>query len=65
MTGCYFFFCLEVRDYANVPDRFKILFLVSVKRQVRADEDITDTIHIPSKIKRVNESLSCVEGVLS
>ena len=64
MTGC-FFFRLEVRDYANVPDRFRILFLVSVKRQVCADKEIIDITHIPSKIKRVNDSLSCVEGVLS
>ena len=64
MTGC-FFFRLEVRDYANVPDRFRILFLVSVKRQVRADEVIIDTTHIPSKLKTVNDTLGRVEGVLS
>ena len=50
MTG-YSFFRLEVGDCANVPDRFRILFLVSVKRQVCADEEIIDTTHIPYKTK--------------
>ena len=64
MTG-YSFFRLEVGDCANVPDRFRILFLVSVKRQVCAEEEIIDTTHIPSKLKRVNDTLGRVQGVLS
>ena len=64
MTGCSFFH-LEVGDWANVPNRFRILFLVSVKRQVCADEEIIDTTHIPSKLKRVNDTLGRVQGVLS
>ena len=52
MTGCSFF-RLEIRDYANVPeDRLRILFLVLVKRQVCADEEMIDTNYIPSKIKK-------------
>lgn len=64
MTGCSFF-RLEVGDWANVPNRFRILFLVSVKRQVCAEEEIIDTTHIPSKLKRVNDTLGRVQGVLS
>lgn len=64
MTGCSFF-RLEVGDWPNVPNQFRILFLVSVKRQVCADGEIIDTTHIPSKLKRVNDTLGRVEGVLS
>ena len=64
MTGCSFF-PLEVGDWANVPNRFRILFLVSVKRQVCADEEIIDTTHIPYKLKRVNDTLGRLQGVLS
>lgn len=64
MTGCSFF-RLEVGDWVNVPNRFRILFLVSVKRQVCAEEEIIDTTHIPSKLKRVDDTLGRVQGVLS